>query len=806
MIVIDEVYTFEVSHVLYFSHFCQRLLGAGDPKQILAFHTRASPSRFAITPKVAEHHIICNYSLGLPVDVLVLGKKLGFVHPDSLTCNNRRSLSLLPLTEETEVVPRTKDHLNITFSRNKLTEQFVTAHQSQGSRPKTVDVYIRNSEEHWCPNTAHFWVAISRATESTILFMEPLPLTNFEAHTRVVNGTDVVDMSLVESYRHTFTTGDIMQYQHNGSLTQAFERSSLSAYVPVFHTMPDYTDLRPAYTVTHVDPHLLANAITKINLNVHHTSYLDVTELSDLVFQRAATVPCYARLDLNSRVASSSSILPPAGVNFRSEDTVTEFYTIADRYLCNEQTSFPPADDLADQLLKSFFKAYVDPSKESFVPIDFENGFNGWLRTRKLTAFQLDGYQFAEAKHTTEFRSFLKSHAKAKNAEGFGLQVEKGQTIAAGHQSYNARMTSYARQYQNAMQQILYDEVTQDVGFSDSAFEQKAKRLGMYSGNDTQIDLSSQDSTHREHHVIAFINLLRLTTDITDEDCALYYQMRKLYRVTARNFSSDQKIAYETSWVLPSGDPFTLSANGAHEDMSIAYIFQLTREMYGTKEGKGDDIRLRNIVPYTSECERRTKEIGVKLKIDYGKPDFFAARFILPNNTVAFDPVKIAAKFSVKTFSPDLIDEYCQAYRDICKPLTPEERLYVIWAASVHHPSMTIDEVEVLYDFAHSLHDREYLLSYLKKDFSLRAQLVSEGSGCLRAALKAAKYAYSDVPKKHTWSAIRSIQHLRTHSIPYDYKPNASRTELDYLARSRPMTLMLSNCHASIVVLHSRIK
>jgi hypothetical protein len=805
LIVVDEVFLIEVALLAYARNFCQKALGLGDTSQIKGFHTRLAQQSYELRKECIPFYISAPFSLGLPVDVLRLGKKLGFVPPEALTLNTTHALRLIT-PEEAIPISTHPDTLMIVFNRSELVEtqkNRLTAHTSQGQRPKQSLIRATNSEAVWIPGSGHFWVALSRATHRTYLLLDAIPLANFNRYALDVQGTTHKEIRRLESFKQTFNECDATASLRSHSLTHQAIETGLKYDTPIFAEEDDVPS-EPAYRIKiSADPNILSAAMTSINLNVEGISYADVADTSDLTFKSRCSAAGRMRLDLKAAHGKSSSILNPAGVHFRSDDTITEAFTIIDRYLqLPEFKTERGPDQMADELLEAFFKAFIKQDAD-FIPLDNNTTFNDWLATRKMNTFQLDGYDFGETRESTEYHSFLKSHAKAKNKMGFGLKLEKGQTIAAGSQSYNARFSGYARQLTNALHQVMKGNAAMDIGMNEKAFEARCKEMGAYSENNTQIDCDSQDSSHREHHVVMLINLLRIFTDITDEDCAIYYHMRKSNTVTARNFGSDQQIKYNISWILPSGDPLTLLANCVHEAASLAYIFCLWLVEYTAFYEKGDDVYVNCILPFGPLEKLRMQEVGISIKIDYNLPPFFAARYILPDNTTAYDPVKIAAKYSVKNFSPDLIEEYLRSYADILRPITPQQFALINLYNLAHHPSLTLDESELLTNFAYSLWDREHFLKYQKPDYHLRYQLFSPKMDCARTvfrALGSKSHQLSASPNANEVMTQAAICHLR-----YQYHPDQPTAVLEDIARRHPHTIILSNTHATTYAAYERL-
>jgi hypothetical protein len=436
--------------------------------------------------------------------------------------------------------------------------------------------------------------------------------------------------------------------------------------------------------------------------------------------------------------------------------------------------------------------AWFDPEKTTFLAQTRSASFHEWLSSRDPGVFRAGFDMFLETRFTAEFHSFLKAHAKAKNSAGYGLALEKGQTIAAGPQSYNAAFTHHNRALTSALQQVLRDNVCLDIGYADRDFEAKVQRIGAYDPVNTQIDLSSQDSTHRECHVLVLLFLLALLTDATPEELQFYYTMRAKFIVRAKSFNTSNLITYEQTWTLPSGDPFTLIANCVMEGSSTAYVFKMHVLSWLFWYLKGDDQWVsRLLLHWTPERELRRQKIGVIFKIDHDLPPFAAGRFILPDNTVHHDPVKHVAKYSVKNMAPEKYHAYVQAYTDLFPPVSDYQLSLIELYCLAHHPTLSMDAVVTCVQFAQSLKSYDFLVSFQRVDRRFRLDVIDVSTNCARTVLRALSIKAIQGPV--TPARLRS--HLVDLNLPYRYRPYASRFELASLARQYPSIIIFSLSH-----------
>jgi hypothetical protein len=794
LLVVDEAFHLESAHFNALALKARKTVAVGDTAQISGFHVRGQVEHYGVRPEDAMFLIRAPFSLGLPLPVLMLGKRLGFAPADAVTMNRR---GRLVVTNENPK-PASAENALLVFNRSQKTSQRLTAHESQGSRFREVDVLVTGAEENWVPFTAHFWVAISRATEETRLHLCLAALANLRSAVQGVRGYTEVDFvlpSVFETLRPRLPEGFVVAggMHLSAALLPVTAERGVVGDRAVQRPFREHREVQPR-RVSALTETEISDALIAVNLNVNQLRYSDVADLADVEMRRDISTFVATRLDLQVEHRASSSTLPPAGVLFSSRDTKTEIFTIADRYLCNPPWRSSSSRSLAAVLVASFDRAYVRRGAPH-VSVDGASAYLDWMDSRTAATFRPSGYFFGEDKKTVEFSSFLKAHAKAKNDAGFGTKMEKGQTIAAGDQSYNARFTAIARQLQSALLSVLRDDFILDIGYSEESFRQKSAAIGLgMSTSNTQIDLSSQDSTHREPHVLALIALVKRYTDATEEECALYLEMRRAFVVRARNFSCDQSVVYQQSWTLPSGDPFTLIANCLQEMTSTAYVFALTPEISGAGAAKGDDQLYNSHLHFGPAEQSRANELGVKFKIEYDLPPFFAGRLFLPSGTVVYDPVKVMAKYSVKYMAAELHDEYIRAYSDLLPPISDEDRHLLLLALQPHHPSMTYPQLQVAIDFSFSLWDRSFFLRFQRNDRRRCYQFVDDPRNCQRAVLRALGRSTAQLPKDAPSSVFRA--HLLQHDVPHLYLPFAGREELRSFSRANADVVVFSFSHA----------
>lgn len=799
MVVIDELYIFEAQYINAFANLGRVVVGLGDKRQIASFHLRNSALFHPFDQSMSRLHILAPYSLGLPAPVLALGIALGLAPLGSITANGAGKLSVyVDAAYPTDLA--SAENCNIVFNRGNLAKEWITAHESQGSRPKTANVYLHPDEEHFVPATGHFWTAITRATEHTHLFLTTRLLHVVLNAVYHVDGRDTYRvLAQIEAIAATFPHNQISVTSPGYATAIISARDNATEAASTYITATAYTEsylecISPA--VFHVDVEVLNSSLVKINDNFERTQYVDVVDLVDMELPGEPTVRAQFQLDLQAAQARTTSILNPAGVPFHASDTKTELFTISTRYLCNAPFSDPDPQGTASEMVRDFLVAYVDPLKTDLVPLDRASTFHDWLASRLPGTFRPAMEEFLETRFSLSFSSFLKSHAKAKNSSGFGQTIEKGQTIAAGSQQYNSRYTTLCRQLTSTLQQVLFDDVVLDVGFSDHDFQSRCNQLQLYEVDNTQIDLSSQDSTHRESHVLAFIQLLALFTDATEDECQFYYNMRRSYTVRAKSYDTSNSIVYECNWVLPSGDPFTLLANCIHEATSTAFVFKLKPRTRGKCYIKGDDQYYSKLLHMDLLSEIRRRRIGVIFKFEYSMPPFAAGRFITPDNRAFHDPIKHAAKYSVKNLAPERYSEYAKAYADLFPPVADYVKAYLELAALAHHPSLDSQDVSVLFNFAYSLWNYDFLVSFQKPQARQPLKMIDTPTNCAVNCCKAAGYP---VPPPQI-GFLQLEEFCRDHEIPYRSLPFLSVPELRFISYRHPNVLIFSSRHALISI------
>jgi hypothetical protein len=790
LVVIEECFLFEIHYIAAFCSLGSVSLAVGDSSQIRSFHLRQSKTTFHLRPAHARLHISANFSLGLPAQVLALGKALGIVDKNAITANPNGQVEFVTSPPDSE--------LNIVFNRANKTSTRITAHESQGKRATSVVLRVRDDEIHFMPRSGHFWVGLSRSTDYTALDCEPRALLVLLEALSIVDGWDHPRyVGVVEEIRANVPTCELardVQTFGRSELIDARDRATDAIETLVTARLPlDYDQTPAPVRIYDLSRSEVNDALSMINCNFEGRSYYDVVDsIENLSLPGDPTVKCSFRLDLQATQTSTSSVLQPAGILFASDDTKTEIFTIDSRYLANEPLEVPDQYALAMEMFHDLTASWFDPTKLSFIPQARSASHHEWLSSRDPSVFRVGFEMFLETRFTAEFHSFLKAHAKAKNSVGFGLTIEKGQTIAAGPQSYNAAFTHHNRSLVSALQQVLKDNVCLDIGYSDRDFEAKVQRIGAYSRVNTQIDLSSQDSTHRECHVLVLIFLLALLTDATPEELQFYYTMRSRFIVRAKSFSTSNLITYEQEWTLPSGDPLTLIANCVMEGSSTAYVFKMEVLSYLFWYLKGDDQWLSNLrLLWTPERELRRQRIGVIFKIDLDLPPFAAGRFILPDNTVHHDPVKHVAKYSIKNMAPEKYQEYVQAYTDLFPPISDYQTSLVELYCLAHHPTLSMEAVSTCVRFAQSLKSYDFLVSFQRVDRRFRLDVVDVSTDCARAVIKALGMTALQGPA----TPARLRDHFILLNHPYRYRPYSSRSELRSIARLYPNTPVFSLSH-----------
>jgi hypothetical protein len=799
LLLIDEAPLFEVAHINALARFASRTVCIGDSSQIRGFHLRPSIMNWAFGSGDAKFYIRAPFSLGLPAPVLRIGQRLGFVPQDAITYNRSGRLEVISANAP-DLTPD-PDSQNICFNRRYRDLNTITAHESQGSRYRLVQIRCRADEAHFFPYSGHFWTALTRSTGETRLALSTAAYSSLRSGISYVAGTQYSDLASVDSFNCNPPTHLLIDDERclRGELSASLARYTRALESPLFSTRISDADsglVNPVPTNIRLPVSTVSAALRTINGNFEEISYFNATDELSLAYGPAKNFVSL-KPDLLHPQQKTTSVLALAGVPFIASDSKTELHTIAVRYLTNAPPKIDDPLTLANRLVDAFHRAYVSSAVTSYSPLSPASAYDGWLKKRSNLVFRPSYDCFAEARLTTTYVSFLKPQCKAKNELGYSLTIEKGQTIAASSEQYNSIMCGYGRELTQALQQVLDDDVILDIGLTETDFAARVAHHQFYAEDNTQIDLTSQDTTHNEAFVLALITMLRLYTSITPEHERLLLAMRSQFTVKARNFFTEQGVTYSQNYTLPSGDPFTLIANCLHEAMGTAFVFDLRSSTRGPCVIKGDDqyykLRL-HIAPIHAN---RMAELGIKMKIVHGLPPFIVGRFILPDNSVTYDPIKVAAKYSIKSYDPQHYATYCRAIADQLAPQNYQQREWTIQYAALHHPHMPIEDIETLYTFAHALTHLDNFLAFQNPASVARYSVISSSTDCARTALKVLGVAAHLLPPRTLATGTQVAASCRAGHIPYRYiNARLSVATLTAFALEHPDHLIFDNNHA----------
>jgi len=242
--------------------------------------------------------------------------------------------------------------------------------------------------------------------------------------------------------------------------------------------------------------------------------------------------------------------------------------------------------DYVDKLADNYFENFVKNALgDQFMERNTGSYLEDWMERRTKNQLLRLGNAWTETNKTNVAKGFLKSQAKFKAKEGFGYQVEAGQGVAGTDAALNVVMCAVAVEFMDLLQSAMKPRIMIDVGLNDASFEDWCMDNDAHSAVNLQVDISKQDSTHTIAIVKALCKLM-LFLGVDDHIVDLLWHSRELYRVEYMG----KLCAYNCSFMLRSGEPFTLAANCVMSAMIFFNEFTVIDMHEAAICFKGDDV------------------------------------------------------------------------------------------------------------------------------------------------------------------------------------------------------------------------
>jgi hypothetical protein len=209
-------------------------------------------------------------------------------------------------------------------------------------------------------------------------------------------------------------------------------------------------------------------------------------------------------------------------------------------------------------------------------------------------------------------------------------------------------------------------------------------------GDDIQMDVSRQDSSHSPEIVLAFCMLMEYL-GVDPDFCELYFRMRSLYFVKSL---SPHLYSAEISFNLPSGDPFTLIAN----------IFQMLCVVACRYKGvekaaimqKGDDLEAKPILKDLHALSRLPAISSVTVKVELNRAPYHAGRFITHSGLIV-DPVRVFMKHFTRLSSNET--PTVELYRSLVSRnvyYSEEQLAFLVPAVLDLYPALDGEDIDLI--------------------------------------------------------------------------------------------------------------
>jgi len=349
-------------------------------------------------------------------------------------------------------------------------------------------------------------------------------------------------------------------------------------------------------------------------------------------------------------------------------------------------------------MIKRFVDCYVEsPTFEMS-----EDSISSWLRRRTPTFLESIDERFGESRRTTTFVSFLKTQVKCKPVPGFAGTIQYGQQIVANDPSYSACFLDAQTKAFRRCSEILRSTCIIDCGYSDDELARAVRQWGVDFTQNTQIDVSRQDSQHTGAQVLAFAWFLK-QLGIDEEIIELYVLMRSYYAVR-----SLQPGAFSGSiaWSLPSGDPFTLLANCYMMLVTVASRFTTASVAKSHVLQKGDDWLSNGHLVARDALTVLCAPTVLKIAVD--TVPYHAGRLWLTDHFVA-DPVRSFCRHFARLRDESVsIDELHRSYVSRQVAMSEEDVRVVFYAVKMMYPFYSNEDIDVIFRTAAMLRDFEF--------------------------------------------------------------------------------------------------
>jgi len=347
-------------------------------------------------------------------------------------------------------------------------------------------------------------------------------------------------------------------------------------------------------------------------------------------------------------------------------------------------------------------------------------------RTPQFIAAWNDPFGFTA--HTLDYSGFLKGQLKFKPGEAG--KIQKGQSIIASHPAAVNRFSVECRKVTQHMRDTDRLDFITDVGLSDRELGTLARERGILARicrkgrRNLQVDLSSQDSTHRAAHTLAFA-MFAVEAGCDPMVMETYVWQRSRAHVKSMSPNLYRAVIGDN---LESGDPFTLIANCFMMKCCLAVEYEGLENCAGFQ--KGDDFISSDEGYFQSDRHGLREALRYKMKIEEDKAPYHAGRFLTPERFLA-DPVRAFAKHYCKLYDPGVsIESLWVSYCDRATDYTVAEREYLLAACAALYVEFNSGEIEMIIDTVMALRCFKFFKSTYKHQSIPDNKIFSPSGDC----------------------------------------------------------------------------
>jgi len=333
------------------------------------------------------------------------------------------------------------------------------------------------------------------------------------------------------------------------------------------------------------------------------------------------------------------------------------------------------------------------------------DGISNWL-AKRADAFVNNCTLYAgETKATVTYSSFLKTQPKVKAKAGFAAMLNYGQQVISHHNAIASRLANAQGLAFERAFGFFRSGVLLDIGFSDDELARLVRSLGLDFNENTQLDISRQDSCHNASIVLAFCWFLE-QIGIDPADVDLYFQFRSYYAIKSLD---PHQHAGAVSWALPSGDPFTLLANCFMMLVSIADRFTFESCVRTSLIQKGDDCLTTSVLIARPEAEVLLPD--VVFKTSFNAYPYHAGRFWVGRRFVA-DPVRVLFRHFARLEDPTVpVQAIYDSYIDRQTEISAEEYGALYTATRIMYDYLDDESLDICFRSLSSLRDYQFFLA-----------------------------------------------------------------------------------------------